>query len=51
MIEEHSVCCVPWDDAGPYLRFSATYQAKDEPDEDEIMAETVARLGKMELRF
>src|SRR5262249_37757262 len=22
LITEQSVCCVPWDDAGPYLRFS-----------------------------
>jgi LL-diaminopimelate aminotransferase len=50
-IEEQSVCCVPWDDAGPYLRFSVTYQAATEPDEDELMAETVERLGRLELRF
>ena len=46
-----AVCCVPWDNAGAYLRFSATYLARDEPDEDELMAETVARLGRLELRF
>jgi LL-diaminopimelate aminotransferase len=51
LIHEQSVCCVPWDNAGPYLRFSATYLAKDEPDEDELMAETVARLGRLDLRF
>jgi LL-diaminopimelate aminotransferase len=51
LIHEQSVCCVPWDNAGSYLRFSATYLAKDEPDEDELMAETVARLGRLDLRF
>lgn len=51
LITEQSVCCVPWDDAGPYLRFSATYTAADEAEEDALMAETVARLGRLELRF
>jgi LL-diaminopimelate aminotransferase len=51
LITEHSVCCVPWDDAGAFLRFSVTYQAPTEPDEDELMAETVARLGQLDLRF
>src|SRR4029079_11991412 len=51
LIEEQSVCCVPWDDAGPYLRFSVTYLAKDEADEDALMGETVERLGKLRLEF
>jgi LL-diaminopimelate aminotransferase len=42
---------VPWDDAGPYLRFSVTYLAKDEAEEDALMAETVQRLKGMSLRF
>src|SRR5205085_5305666 len=25
-----SVCCVPWDDAGPFLRFSVTYVRSEE---------------------
>ena len=51
LITEQSVCCVPWDDAGPYLRFSVTYMAKDEAGEDALMAETVSRLGRLKLRF
>jgi LL-diaminopimelate aminotransferase len=51
LIQEQSVCCVPWDDAGPYLRFSVTYLAKDEAEEDNLMAETVERLGKLKMRF
>ncbi len=51
LIHEQSVCCVPWDDAGSYLRFSATYIAKDEAEEDALMAETVARLKGMGLKF
>jgi LL-diaminopimelate aminotransferase len=51
LITEQSVCCVPWDDAGPYLRFSVTYLARDEQEEDALMAETVARLGRLKLEF
>ena len=51
LIREQSVCCVPWDDAGPYLRFSVTYLAKDEAEEDALMAETVQRLKGLNLRF
>ena len=39
------------DDAGPFLRFSVTYLANTEYDEDELMAETVGRLGKLGLAF
>jgi LL-diaminopimelate aminotransferase len=51
LITEQSVCCVPWDDAGPYLRFSVTYLAKDEAEEDALMAQTVERLGQLQLQF
>ncbi len=51
LIHEQSVCCVPWDDAGSYLRFSVTYIAKDEAEEDALMAETVTRLKGMGLKF
>jgi LL-diaminopimelate aminotransferase len=51
LIHEQSVICVPWDNAGPYLRFSVTYVAKDEAAEDALMSETVSRLGRLQLRF
>ncbi len=51
LIMEQSVCCVPWDDAGAYLRFSVTYLAKGEAEEDALMAETVERLGRLQLQF
>ncbi|MFN6049885.1 MAG: LL-diaminopimelate aminotransferase [Planctomycetia bacterium] len=51
LITEQSVCCVPWDDAGAFLRFSVTYIAKDEAEEDALMKETVDRLGKLKLQF
>jgi LL-diaminopimelate aminotransferase len=51
LIEEQSICCVPWDDAGPYLRFSVTYLVKDESEEDKLMQETAERLGALQLQF
>ncbi len=51
LIHEQSVICVPWDNAGAYLRFSVTYLAKDEKEEDMLMDETVRRLGRLQLRF
>jgi LL-diaminopimelate aminotransferase len=51
LITEQSVCCVPWDDAGPFLRFSVTYLAKDDQEEDSLMKETVERLGRLGLTF
>jgi LL-diaminopimelate aminotransferase len=51
LIGEQSMICVPWDNAGAYLRFSVTYLAKDEREEDALMEETVRRLGSLQLRF
>ena len=51
LITEHSICTVPWDDAGSFLRFSVTYEAPTEADEDMLMAETEARLSKLKLQF
>lgn len=51
LIHEQSVICVPWDNAGAYLRFSVTYPAPDEKAELALMEETVARLGRLALRF
>ena len=44
LIHEHSIVTVPWDDAGPYLRFSVTYEAADERAEDALMAAAEERL-------
>jgi LL-diaminopimelate aminotransferase len=51
LIQEQSVICVPWDNAGPYLRFSTTYLARDEAEEDTLMKETRTRLGRLQLHF
>jgi LL-diaminopimelate aminotransferase len=47
LIKEQSICTVPWDDAGAFLRFSVTYEAADEAAEDALMAETEARLKSL----
>ena len=51
LITEHSICTVPWDDAGAFLRFSVTYEAPDEAAEDALMAETEKRLQACRLKF
>jgi LL-diaminopimelate aminotransferase len=51
LITEHSICTVPWDDAGAFLRFSATYEAPDEAAEDALMAETEQRLKQIQPIF
>jgi LL-diaminopimelate aminotransferase len=45
LIRERSICTVPWDDAGAYLRFSVTYQAPTEADEDDMMSRLTQRLA------
>ncbi|MGB6045925.1 MAG: LL-diaminopimelate aminotransferase [Pirellulales bacterium] len=51
LITEHSICTVPWDDAGAYLRFSVTYQVDEQADEQALMAETESRLNQIEFQF
>ena len=51
LITEQSICTVPWDDAGAFLRFSATYEADNEAGEDALMAETEQRLKNIQPEF
>ena len=51
LIHELSISTVPWDDCGAFLRFSVTYEADDETVEDDLMAETHARLSRARLKF
>ncbi len=44
LIRDRSICTVPWDDAGAYLRFSVTYRAEGEAAEDKLMRDLVERL-------
>ncbi len=51
MIREQLISTVPWDDAGNYVRFSVTFVAKDEADEDRVIDEIGKRLAACELVF
>ncbi len=51
LITEKSIVTVPWDDAGAFLRFSVTYVANSETEEDALMAETARRLSDLKLEF
>jgi len=51
LIREHSICTVPWDNAGAYLRFSVTYTAPDEIAEDDLMLQLAERLGDIAFMF
>jgi LL-diaminopimelate aminotransferase len=51
LITEHSICTVPWDDAGAYLRLSVTYEAEDEAAENALMTETERRLKSIGFVF
>jgi LL-diaminopimelate aminotransferase len=51
LITEKLISTVPWDDVGPYLRFSATFVAKNEEDERRVISEMKKRVAELELRF
>ena len=51
LITQYSIVTVPWDDAGPFLRFSVTYEAADEAAEDALMVEAESRLKAARLVF
>lgn len=51
LITQHSIVTVPWDDAGPHLRFSVTYEAADEAAEDNLMRTTEERLKQIKPVF
>lgn len=51
LITQHSIVTVPWDDAGPFLRLSVTYEAADEAAEDALMAAAAQRLASCRFVF
>jgi LL-diaminopimelate aminotransferase len=51
LITEKLISTVPWDDAGAYLRFSVTFVAKDQRDEERILREIGRRLGDVKFVF
>jgi len=51
LITQQSIVTVPWDDAGPFLRFSVTYEAESEAAEDALMSAAADRLAQCGLLF
>ena len=51
LITEMLISTVPWDDVGNYVRFSATFAAKDLEEETKIMEEIKSRLSNVEFEF
>jgi LL-diaminopimelate aminotransferase len=51
LITEKLISTVPWDDAGPYLRFSVTFIAKNESDERRVIGEIEKRFDGLKFEF
>ena len=51
LIKEKLISTVPWDDAGAYIRFSVTFLAIDEFEEQKVMDEIYNRLSGVEFEF
>ncbi|MFQ5465311.1 MAG: LL-diaminopimelate aminotransferase [Thermodesulfobacteriota bacterium] len=51
LIKEAHTSTVPWDDAGPYIRFSATFSARNKDDEERVVSEMQKRLRALALVF
>lgn len=51
LIAEHSISTVPWDDAGHFLRFSATFESASPADDLRVLAKLSRRLSSAHLLF
>ncbi len=51
LITEKLISTVPWDDAGPYLRFSVTFSAKGEAEERRVVGEIEKRFAGLKFGF
>lgn len=51
LIREHLISTVPWDDAGHFVRFSVTFEANSEEEEQQVLKEIEARLKEVEFIF
>jgi LL-diaminopimelate aminotransferase len=51
LITEKLISTVPWDDAGACLRWSVTFVAKDQRDEERVLREVASRLADVTLEF
>jgi LL-diaminopimelate aminotransferase len=51
LITEKLISTVPWDDAGSYIRLSATFEAQSKADEKRVLKEFKERMGSLEFEF
>ena len=51
LITEKLISTVPWDDAGAYIRFSATFEATGKADEKRVLAEFRKRMSGLQFEF
>lgn len=51
LITEKLISTVPWDDAGSYIRFSATFESKGKVDEQRVLDEFKKRMGSLQFEF
>lgn len=51
LIKKKLISTVPWDDVGHFLRFSVTFEAETEADEDLVLKEVERRLSDEKLIF
>ena len=51
LIKEHCISTVPWDDAGAFLRFAATFESAGRADDARVLAELGRRLATAGLVF
>ena len=51
LITEKLISTVPWDDAGPFIRFSATFESKSREDEQRVLNEFKKRMSILQFVF
>ena len=51
LITEKLISTVPWDDAGSYIRFSATFESNGRADEQRVLDEFKKRMGGLQFEF
>ncbi len=51
LITEKLISTVPWDDAGSYIRFSATFESKGKADEQRVLEEFRKRMAGLQFEF
>ena len=51
LIREKLICTVPWDEAGPYIRLSVTFEASSIEEERQVVAEIGRRLSDVQFEF